>query len=276
MSDIIIYILLGIIQGFTEPLPISSSGHLEIAQHLLDIEKLDVSFSAFVNFGSTVAIIIYFREKIKDLIIAFIYLIGTLAQKKKIRKYRTDIEFIFKIIIATLPLVVAGVGLKVLEILVGFELGAGSIKYVGFALLITAALLLVVKNKDGSTSIKEMTYTQALIIGIAQAISLVPGISRSGMTLVAALYLGISKKDAFNFSFIMFIPASIGALIFGLVDMVGLSFADTMLYMVSLILAGAFTWISLLLTRRIVISQKLVYFSIYCFCLGLGVILFLG
>lgn len=268
MSNFLIYTILGIVQGFTEPLPISSSGHLAIFEQLLHVSNLTIAYAAFINFGSTLAIVYYFRTDVWDLLTGFFgYLFG------KRQKYSDQWDFILKIIVATIPLVIFGIIISLLGISPG-----ENVTNVGFALLITGILLLVVYRKDGKLTIKELSYIDVLIIGLFQAIALMPGLSRSGMTLVAALLIGLNKRDAFRFSFIMFIPASLGALLFAAKDIISdpSTNQNILLYMLSFILAGFFTYIGLILTKKIVVSQKLVYFSIYCFIVGSLVILFLG
>lgn len=271
MSEIIKYIILGIVQGFTEPLPISSSGHLAIFQQLLDMQDLSIAFAAFVNFGSTLAIIFFFRDEVKELITTFYYLCMYMIKdsyKQQVYKHKASSQLILKIIIATLPLVLVGVSMKVIQYTFNLQDTEPSVNFIGFALIITGILLLLVYKKEGVKTIDKLTYKDALIIGIAQAIAVIPGISRSGITMVCALYIGMEKKDAFNFSFLMFIPASIGALIFGMLDLLSATTNEIMLYLVSFILAGVFTWVGLLLTKKVIVAQKLIYFSIYCFIVG--------
>lgn len=256
MPNLFSFIILGIVQGLTEALPISSSGHLVIFQELLNVDIPGLSFEAFINFGSTLMICIFFRDSLKELIIGFFGFIGS-----KGKKYQDEWQFVLKIIVATLPLVFAGL----LMVITNFDMPE-TINSVGYALFVTAAALYFVNNKRGTTTIAQMTYKQAAIIGCFQVIALMPGLSRSGMTLVGALLIGIDNREAFNFSFIMFIPASLGALIFSVLDMVKDPQLSTYLpgYITSFILATIFTYFGLVLTRKFVVGHKLQYFSIYC------------
>lgn len=270
MPSIFIFVILGIIQGLTEPLPISSSGHLVIAQYLLGIDPqtLGISYSGFINFGSTIAICIYFFDQLWDLLKGFISFIYTKGSKSKMQ-----MDYCLKIIIATLPLCVVGLLFVILDI----EF-VENIEVVGYALFVTAlALLFISLVKGGNKEVKNMTYQDALIIGCFQAIALMPGISRSGATLVAALLIGYNNKEAFEFSFIMFVPASLGALVLSLFEIMADDNVVSYLpqYLISLVLAGIFTWIGLIITKKVVIAAKLRYFAYYCFIVSSLIIIFI-
>lgn len=254
MIKLLEFILLGIVQGFTEPLPISSSGHLVIFQELLHINLPGLTFEAFINFGSTVAIILFFWKDIKRLFFGGIrYLFSGLKENTE------ESNYLWKIFFATLPLVFLTITLKVMDI--EFE---ENIKTVGYALFITALALLFICKKQGYKEIKYMSFTTAFLIGIGQMIALMPGISRSGMTIVFAIALGLTAKEAFNFSFIMFIPASIGALFVSVYDIISTGYFDIN-FLISAIFAFIFTLIGLVVLKRTMIQSKLIYFSIYCF-----------
>lgn len=266
---ILIFIFLGIIQGFTEPLPISSSGHLVLMQELFNINIPGLSFEAFVNFGSTIAIIIYFYEDLKKLIIEFFKYIF-----KKESRDTTQESWLYgwKIVVATLPLVVATVIFKLLGI--DFEIHTFG---VGLALLITALILLIVsiRIKNNKNVISNITFQSALIIGMFQVIALIPGISRSGMTIAGALLIGIALKESFNFSFIMFIPASIGGLLISLVSILNDPDISKYIigYLLSAVFAFIFTLIGLKLFKNLLEKNKLHYFSLYCFIISISIIL---
>ncbi len=265
MHNIIVFMILGIVQGLTEALPISSSGHLVIFQTLLNIEIPGISFEAFINFGSTVTIIYFFRTYILQLIKGFF---GYITSKGE--RYETEWNFILKVIVATIPLGIAGVSLLIL----GIDPGE-NVKTVAYALYVTATLLFIVNRRRGTTGLNDITYKQAIIIGCFQAIALMPGLSRSGMTLVGALIVGVESKAAFDFSFLMFIPASIGALIFSLIDIAtDPNLSDFIVgYIIAFVMALIFTWFGLLLTKKFTMAHKLQYFSIYCVCMASLVLL---
>lgn len=261
MSNSLIYIFLGILQGFTEPLPISSSGHVAIAQQLLGVQNTGIAFEAFINFGSTIAIIIYFWDDIKRLFFG-----GIDYLKSGLKENTEESSYLWKIFWATIPMVIATLLMMVSGITFGDD-----VRTIGFALFVTSMALFFVSNKSGNITIENMSYKIAILIGIGQAIALMPGISRSGMTMVFALALGMAKKDAFDFSFMMFIPASIGGLIYSLIE-ISQSGDFSFLYIISAIFAFIFTVFGLKLTRKFVMASKLNYFAIYCLIVSLTVI----
>ncbi len=261
MSNSLIYILLGIIQGFTEPLPISSSGHVAIFSQLFGVSADGIAFEAFINFGSTIAIIIYFWDDIERLFFG-----GIKYVKSGLKENTEESNYLWKIFWATIPMVIATIIMVILDINLGDD-----VRTVGFALFITSMALFFVSNKEGDTSIKSMTFKVAILIGVGQAIALLPGISRSGMTMVFALALGLNRKDAFDFSFMMFIPASIGGLLYSLFEIAtGGDFS--FLYIISAIFAFIFTVFGLKVTRKFVMASKLHYFAIYCLIVSLSII----
>ncbi len=261
MSNSLIYILLGIIQGFTEPLPISSSGHVAIFSQLFGVTSDGIAFEAFINFGSTIAIIIYFWDDIERLFFG-----GIKYVQSGLKENTEESNYLWKIFWATIPMVIATIIMVILDINIGDD-----VRTIGFALFVTSMALFFVSNKEGNTSIKSMTFKVAILIGVGQAIALLPGISRSGMTMVFALALGLNRKDAFDFSFMMFIPASIGGLLYSLFEIAtGGDFS--ILYIISAVFAFIFTVFGLKLTRKFVMASKLHYFAIYCLVVSLSII----
>lgn len=173
-------ILLGLVQGATEFLPISSSGHLVLIQHITGSE-LRADFDVFLHLGTLLATVTYFKREILSI----------------------SSNYVRLIIIATLPAVI--IGLIFQEIIL--SLFSSSLT-VGIGLLLTTFVLISTKGKKGES---EISPSNALIIGIAQSIAMIPGVSRSGATISTALNLGVKQSTAFTFSFIMSIPAILGA-----------------------------------------------------------------
>ncbi len=261
MINGLIYIFLGIVQGFTEPLPISSSGHVAIFSSLLGVNTEGIVFEAFINFGSTIAIILFFWDDIERLFWG-----GVNYLKSGLKENTKESNYLWKIFWATIPMIIATIIMMVLDI----ELG-DTVRVIGFALFVTSMSLFFVSKKNGNTTIAKMTYGIAILIGVGQAIALMPGISRSGMTMVFALALGLKREDAFEFSFMMFIPASIGALLYSVLEIVtGGDFS--LWYIISAIFAFIFTIFGLKLTKKFVMASKLHYFAIYCLIVSLSII----
>ena len=248
-------LILGIIQGLTEFLPVSSSGHLEIGKVLLDVNvKESLSFSIVVHGATVLSTIIIFRKDIWQIITAFFKF-----------KWNEETAYIFKIAVSMIPVGIIGLLFKDY-----FEsLFNGNMLLVGSMLIVTAALLsftYYAKPKN-----KNITFKDALIIGIAQAIAILPGISRSGATISSGLLLGNDKEKTARFSFLMVLLPIIGANIKDILD--GSMTSEAGINPVVLIVGFVAAFISGLLACtwmiNIVKKGKLIYFSAYCLIVGI-------
>jgi len=254
--EIIDAIILGIVQGLTEFLPVSSSGHLEIGKAILGddlVPEESLLFTVVLHFATAISTIVIFRKDIWDIL-------------KGIMKFQwnEDLQFVTKIAISMLPAAIIGFTFEnELSALFG-----ENIKLVGFMLIITA-LLLYLADKAKNTN-KKVSFSNALVIGFAQAIAMLPGISRSGATISTSVLLGNDKTKAARFSFLMVVP-----LIFGKIgkDVLSgdLSYDSTNFTILSVGFIAAFisglfacTWMI-----KIVKNSKLSYFAIYCVVVGL-------
>jgi undecaprenyl-diphosphatase len=253
--EIIDAIILGIIQGLTEFLPVSSSGHLELGKAILgdnSLPKESLLFTVVLHFATALSTIVVFRKDI-------------LAILKGVFKleWNEDLQFVSKIAISMIPAVIIGLFFEAqLEALFG-----GNILLVGFMLIVTAVLLYFAdkaKNTD-----KKVSFSNAFVIGISQAIAMLPGISRSGATISTSVLLGNDKTKAARFSFLMVVP-----LIFGKIakDVLGgeLSYDASNFTALSIGFVAAFisgllacTWMI-----KLVKQSKLTYFAIYCVIVG--------
>ncbi|MCI8346927.1 MAG: undecaprenyl-diphosphate phosphatase [Bacilli bacterium] len=276
MIELIKYALLGILQGITEPIPVSSSGHLLILQTIIEKmhQSLPINFeilATITNFGSLIAIIILFWKEIVQLFSSFFTYFSKKEKRKSVKK---DYYYCLKIILATIPAGILGLLVTKLNLLNMLE---ENVKFVGIMLLVTAIFLFLIKDFKGNKEKDDISFKDAGIIGICQMISIIPGISRSGATIVGGMFQNLKRETAFNFSFILYIPISIATSILGLKDLFELSISSSLwiLYVIAAILAGIFTYIFTKWFARIVKDGKLIYFSIYCLILGLIVILFL-
>lgn len=276
MVKLLQYIFLGILQGVTEPIPVSSSGHILIFKVLLNKlgSGINIDFetlATITNFGSMIAILIYFREDIIKLIKSFFTYIFNKDKRKSEQK---DFNYCLKIILATIPAGIFGIIATKLDLLKTLEENA---KFIGLMLLVTAVFLFLIKDFKGKKSDDKITFKDALIIGLYQMVSVIPGISRSGATIVGGMFQGLKRDVAFNFSFILYIPISIATSILGVKDLLEISISSStwILYIISAIMAGIFTYIFTKWFAKIVKEGKLVYFSIYCVIVGLLVIIFL-
>ena len=271
MWDLLTFIFLGFVQGITEPIPVSSSGHLLIFQKLVgSIDKIDFELLATItNFGSFLAICLIFRKDIVRLIKAFF---GYLSSKDM--KLYNDYKYCWYVVFATIPAGIIGLIVTKLDL---FDFLEKNVKFVGATLLLTALFLFIIRNFKGKKDDKDITFKDAIIIGLFQVIALIPGISRSGSTIVGGMFRGLKRSTAFNFSFILYIPISIATSLLGLKDLIGadMDVNTLMLYLVSMIMAFIFTYIGTKWFRKIVNEGKLIYFTIYCLIVGLLVIIFL-
>lgn len=264
--NLIIYIFLGIIQGFTEPLPISSSGHLLVFRNLFNTNIFnDLNFEIIVNFGSFLAILFIFRKDIIELITSFFkYLTNT--ESKNSPKIKANFKYCLMIIVATIPAGIIGLIFKN-----PLEKALNNVKIVGIAFLITALSLFVVKNIKGKKEDKDISFKDSLIIGILQAFAIVPGLSRSGSTLVGCLLRDFKRDTAIKFSFILYFPISIASLLLSLIDIfkAGISTNLIISYLAGLIAATIVTYFSSKWFFDIVKRGKLWKFAIYCIIIGL-------
>jgi len=251
-------IILGIVQGLTEFLPISSSGHLEIASYILKTNPSEnLMFTVVVHIATAISIIYVFRKDINEIIK------GLIQFKKK------QLDFILKILISSVPVGVVGV-LFEKEVESFFT---GNIVLVGSMLLITAALLFFTYFKKDDSK-KNISYTDAIAIGLAQALAILPGISRSGSTISMALLLNVNREKATKFSFLMVLVPIFGILILksikGFTEISETSnlilFESSYVFgFISALFSGVFACKMML---KIVKESKLIYFSAYCLFVG--------
>lgn len=272
LIDFFKFIILGFIQGITEPIPVSSSGHLLIFQKLISGENLNVDFgllATLTNLGSLVAIAILFRKDIANLFKGFF---GYLTTKKE--EYRDNYKYCWLIVIGTIPAGLMGIIVTKLGL---FDALEENVKFVGVTLLITALFLFLIRKLKGKKEPNQITYKDALVVGIFQTIALLPGISRSGTTIVGGMTRKFKRETAFNFSFILYIPISLATTVLGISDLINsdLSLNMWICYLSATVVAGIFTFFATKWFRDIVKHGKLIYFVIYCLIVGTLVLLFL-
>lgn len=264
--EILKYLLLGIVQGLTETIPVSSSGHLMILKSLLDVNVDFDTIAILTNFGSLIAIIILFWKDIVELIKSFF-----LYLKNKESKYKDNYKYCWMIVLGCIPAGLMGLVVSKLELFAKIE---NNIKIVGLSLIITAILLFIIRNFKGKKDDKSIGVKEALTVGCMQIIGLFPGISRSGSTIVGGMFAGLKRDTAFKYSFMLYMPLSFAALALELSDL-HIESSLILPYVLSVIVAGIVTLLVTKWFRKIVNNGKLIYFSIYCFVVGLLVILFL-
>ncbi|MBR4385506.1 MAG: undecaprenyl-diphosphate phosphatase [Treponema sp.] len=271
-------ILLGALQGLAEFLPISSSGHLAIAQKLFGLEDLPLLFDVFLHLATLCAVVLFFWKKIWKLLCTFARLVFRRPAPEGISEAeeKNSRSYILAVILTTLVTGVIGIAVEKL-------LPSLSIKFVCAGFIVTAFLLilsaLVAKrqkqNADGSEK-KAPSKVQALIIGLAQGFGTLPGISRSGSTIAGALSCGVNRQVAGEYSFIASIPAILGAFILEAKDLGEVSSSIGILPVVAgCVTAFAVGYLSLALLMKIIKKGKLEWFACYLIPAGILGLLFL-
>jgi undecaprenyl-diphosphatase len=255
--DLMQTIILGLIQGLTEWLPISSTGHLRLTEHFLNL-NVPILFDVLLHGGTLIVTLLFFRKDIKNILIA-------LAK----RDFKTENgKLIPLIIVGTIPTALIGVifGNAIEALFSNLLPIAGAFVICGVALY---------SSKIGNERKDSIGYLEALAIGTAQGIAIIPGLSRSGLTIAVALLLGIKREKAFKFSFLLSVPAIIGAL--GLTfytqhDALAFAGVDWTEILVGIAVSTVVGYFALRLLRKIVADKKFYFFAFYCWLLSIVLI----
>lgn len=274
IKNIIIYGILGAIQGFSEPILISSSGHLVIFQNIFEKLNLivpqlnDITFEIVVNTGSLAAVLCFYRHDIIRLCTTFF---NYIQKSEKRNLYLPGFRYCILLIVATIPAAIGGYLLND-----KIEAAFSSSKLVGCSLLITAIFLLFIHKFGyrGKRSSKNLNLLDALRMGIFQLLALFPGISRMGITLSGGMMGGLFPQTARDFSFLMFIPVSIGAVIVKAKDFIVIN-TLWFPYLIAFIISAVTTYFSINLLFKLLKKKRIIVLSRYCLILGIFVILFL-
>ena len=266
-------ILLGLIQGLAEFLPISSSGHLAIAEHFLGqagVAEVPEFFDVLLHLGTLVAVFAAYWQDIRDMILELIDGVRDLAHGTTPTPIPPARRLILLIIVATLPL------FAILPIKKQIEGLSGNIYFVAGALIVTGFLLFASDRvKKGRKTEKTATLVDVLLVGVAQAIATCPGISRSGTTITAGCFVGFDRKFAVRFSFLMSIPAILGANILTLKDAItegGIVAAEIPVYLVGVAVAAVVGYACIRLLKMIADKGRFGWFAYYCWAAGLIVL----
>ncbi len=259
-------ILLGLVQGLTEFLPVSSSGHLAIGREILGVQASDdLVFEVVVHAATVLATIVVFRKQIWKLLCGLFKF-----------KYNDETDYIFKICVSMIPIFIVGVFFKD-----WVESLFSSLMVVGVALMVTACLLFFSdrfaarRSSDAVAARGGISYLQALIIGIGQAFAVVPGLSRSGTTISTGLLCGVRREDVAQFSFLMVLVPILGE---ALLDLVGGDMAASSVGSGALLLGFISAFVSGVFACRVMIAivkkAKLKWFALYCLVVGALVVAF--
>lgn len=261
-------LILGLIQGVAEFLPISSSGHLSIAQNLLGLGVEgtdDVFFDVLLHLGTLGAVFVAYWQDIKEMILEFFRTISDLAGRRTVEKLPPARRLILLIVAGTLPLFLI---LPVKEAVEGLY---ANTFFVGGALLVTGLLLYFCDRlRKGRKNERSASIVDVLIVGLGQAVATCPGISRSGMTISMGCFRGFERRFAVRFAFLLSIPAVLGANILQLKDVAetGVDLALLPAYLVGVAAAALSGYLSIRLVRMVADKGKFGAFAYYCWIAG--------
>ncbi len=255
-------LLLGIVQGITEFLPISSSGHLILLEKILHIELTnELTFEVLLHFASLLAVIYYFRKDLWNIINDFfLYLM------KKNNNSKTNYRFVWLLLLTTFVTLIVGKGVEQ-----AFDNRITSTATIGASLIVTGLFLILIEHgmKRGNRTIRDLNWKDGIIVGLGQALAVIPGISRAGSTLIVALWCGHSKETAVRYSFLLSIPIITGITILKIPDLLSSTFHP---YLFELTIAFIASFLFAIIGIKWLISMlnntKLSYFAIYCIIIG--------
>lgn len=269
--NILYALILGVVQGVAEFLPISSSGHLALAEMLLGADELaamdgSAAFNIMLHLATLVAVILAYREDVGAILSECGAILGGIKRKESLMSGNVPVRrLILMLIVSTIPLVV------VLPVHHKIE-ALGSIPwFVGFSLIVTGLLLFLADRiPRGDKTEKDMTLADAIVIGLAQAVATVPGISRSGTTITAGVSRGLTREFAIKFSFLMSFLSVLGAVVLKIFDLfeTGLDASLLPAYLVGMLTAGVTGYFSIRLLQKIVRKDGFGGFSYYCWGVG--------
>jgi undecaprenyl-diphosphatase len=260
-------VLLGAVQGLTEFLPVSSSGHLVLFQNLLGLKEPLLAFDISVHVGTLFAVVIYFFKDIIGILKALARWLAVLPDRQAASALLAqDREIRIALLIVTGSIPTAILGLLFKEIA---ETLFSSVTIVGATLIITGIVLWGTRRfgKAGH-GIRQFTVKKSFAIGVIQGLAIIPGISRSGSTIAAGLYLGLDRETATRFSFLLSIPAVAGAGLLGAGDLVGQDNLPTMIIATGTLVSCIVGYASLKLLVWMVSRGRLHYFTPYCVVVG--------
>ena len=284
-------IILGFVQGATEFLPVSSSGHLAILKNIFGISDIGITFDIFLHVGTLIAVFVVYYKDIWLLIKNAVFLVGCIffnlyawirniperydEDKIQYKKVLADPyrRFVLLAVVSTIP--VGIVGLLFEDYIESVSQG---LLVPGICLLITGVVLLLSEAlPGGKKNAQNMTYKNAVFIGVCQACAVFPGISRSGSTISASLIAGLDRTFAVKYSFILSIPAILGAALVSCLDIakgeVVVETGEIGMYAAGMVVAAVIGFVAIKLLLKVVVNRKFKWFSLYCFAVGIFAII---
>ncbi len=252
-------LILGLVQGLTEFLPISSSGHLVLAKHFLGgVRQPGILFEVLLHLGTLVAVLLYFK---KDIISILQALLPSSGNNDKNIIYRRKLAL--GVVIGTIPTVIIALLFKDF-----FESIFNSVKIVSMMLIVTG-ILLYLSDRFSEGKKSGVPIKDAIIIGIVQGMAIIPGISRSGSTIATGIFRGVKSENAARFSFLLSIPAILGAVVLKLSETGNFPAEDIFPYLIGVATAAVSGFLSIKVLMRIVSGKKLRFFAYYCWAIGI-------
>ncbi len=267
--SIIEAIIFGIVQGLTEFLPISSTAHIVITQLILGTTFPGLTFEIYLHIASIFAVMIYFRKDLIQVIVGFFSYFTSRTKENRV-------QFLFGLYIIVATIITGGLGL-VLSDFIGVTMKTPP--FIAGALIVTGFGLIFIErvHRYGSRTEKDMTFLDSIIVGLGQTLAVLPGISRSGSTLIVALLVGLNRETAVRYSFLLAIPVILGSTVLAVGDVSTEVFAaiGTPALVISFITTFIFSWLGIIWLIDFLKRSKLIYFAIYCFVVAILVFLFL-
>jgi len=251
-------VLLGALQGVTEFLPVSSSGHLVLAREILNIKEVPILFDILLHVSTLAAIIVVFRSRIMGILVALV----RIGQSDPSEEERTNRRLLLWLVVASVFTAILGIGFSFLHI-------EQLPRVVSVLFVVTGIILLLSRNRHGEVGYENIGWKQALMTGIGQGFGVFPGISRSGITISSALFSGMKRENAGEFSFLLAIPAILGALFLKLGQAAELMSVVSPLALTIGIVSGFLVGLlSLVVLLKIVRQGRLFLFAFYLIPLG--------
>lgn len=263
-------VILGLLQGFTEFLPVSSSGHLVVAQDVLNVSNPGVVLELVLHLGTLVSVFIVFWPDIIGLIRGFFsLLLSPTGRRPMTRELATYRKLVVLLLIGIIPTALFGLLLEPF-----FEQLFSSVTAVGIALLLTGIVLFSISRmRTGKRDLGQMRFLDAIVVGVAQGCAIVPGLSRSGMTISSALARGLNRDTATRFSFLISIPTIAGAALLKMDDIINLSMSEQgSILLLGFIVAAISGVIAIKVLVKLLKEGKLQVFAFYVWALGIFVI----
>lgn len=257
---------LGLVQGIAEFLPISSSGHLSLLQTFMDVAQEDLLFDVLLHIGTLMAVCVVYWHDIVDMVRDFFHMLSGLFSRNRQTEQTPSIRLAMMLIVATLPLILVVFVKDYVAALYHNTL------FIGFALLATGAILFFSdRMQKGRKTARTATMKDALIVGLAQLLAVIPGLSRSGATISMGMLRGFDRKFAVRFSFLMSIPAILGAGVLEIGDAIaaGIDVALIPIYLSGMLVAAVSGFFAIKLVNFLAVKKKFGNFAYYCWAVGI-------